>query len=44
MYWNQGRRKAAEGLFVQVIEVSEKVLGEEHPNALSKVVQGCEES
>jgi hypothetical protein len=29
---------------MQVIEMSEKVLGEEHPNALSKAVQGCEES
>jgi hypothetical protein len=29
---------------MQVIEMSEKVLGEEHPNALSKVVQGCDES
>jgi hypothetical protein len=38
-YWNRGRRKVAEGLFMQVIEMSKKVLGERHPNTLSMVAK-----
>jgi hypothetical protein len=33
-FWNQGRRKEAEELFVQVMETRKSVLGEAHPNTL----------
>ena len=36
-FWNQGRWKAAEELFVQVMETSSKVLGAEHPDTLTSM-------
>ncbi|KAH8707092.1 kinesin light chain, partial [Phaeosphaeriaceae sp. PMI808] len=40
-FWNQGRWKEAEELFVQVIETSSRgggrVLGEEHPDTLTSI-------
>ena len=36
-YWNQGRRKEAEELQVQVLERSLRVLGEKHPSTLSSM-------
>ncbi|OAL56170.1 TPR-like protein [Pyrenochaeta sp. DS3sAY3a] len=36
-YWNQGRWKEAEELFVQVMETRMRVLGEEHPDTLTSI-------
>ena len=36
-YWNQGRWKEAEELFVRVMETSLRVLGEEHPDTLTSM-------
>src|SRR5437588_1493916 len=36
-YWNQGRWKEAEELFVQVMETSLRVLGTEHPDTLTSM-------
>jgi hypothetical protein len=33
-FWNQGRWKEAEELFVQVVETRKRVLGQEHPDTL----------
>ena len=35
VYTHEGRSKEAEELFVQVIEISKRVLGEEHPHTLT---------
>jgi hypothetical protein len=36
-YRNQGRWKEAEELFVQVMETSLRVLGQEHPDTLTSM-------
>ena len=36
-FWNQGRWKEAEELFVQVMETRKRVLGEEHPDTLTSM-------
>nr|XP_036584474.1 Kinesin light chain 5 [Colletotrichum truncatum]KAF6793992.1 Kinesin light chain 5 [Colletotrichum truncatum] len=36
-FWNQGRWKEAEELFVRVMETSLRVLGEEHPSTLTSM-------
>jgi hypothetical protein len=36
-YWNQGRWKDAEVLEVVVMEMSKRVLGEEHPDTLMRM-------
>ncbi|KAF6803649.1 kinesin light chain [Colletotrichum plurivorum] len=36
-YWNQGRWKEAEELFVRVMETRKRVLGEEHPSTLTSM-------
>jgi hypothetical protein len=36
-YWNQGRWREAEELFVQVMETRKRVLGEEHPDTLTSM-------
>ncbi|KAL8849830.1 MAG: hypothetical protein Q9198_011124, partial [Flavoplaca austrocitrina] len=36
-YRNQGRRKEAEELGVQVMETAKRVLGEEHPDTLTSM-------
>ena len=36
-FWNHGRWKEAEELFVQVIETRKRVLGVEHPSTLTSI-------
>jgi hypothetical protein len=36
-HWNQGRWKAAEVLYVQVMEMSKKKLGADHPSTLTSM-------
>ena len=36
-FWNQGRWKEAEELFVQVMETRKRVLGAEHPSTLTSM-------
>jgi hypothetical protein len=36
-FWNQGRWKEAEDLFVQVMETRKRVLGQEHPDTLTSI-------
>jgi Tetratricopeptide repeat len=36
-YWNQGRWKDAEKLEVYVMEASQRVLGEEHPDTVTAI-------
>jgi Tetratricopeptide repeat len=36
-YWNQGRWKEAEEMFIKVMETRKRVLGEEHPDTLTSM-------